>query len=277
MDMIGRINQRRAAMGYAEPARFNDRDWGIDMDLSRAYNDDAESEFEADFDDGDEPPLPLNPVSMATIDTLRTILTGAMLGEEGNAKCSICAEDPIMGSEIVALPCGHWFDSTCIENWFATSNTCPNCRKVVMEIPKEAKRLEKNRLKAELDRLEAQENMVKAELDRRNTEESMLEAEVNRLDAVHRLGTEIDRLDTQVHGLGTEMNRLDAETARLETSVNRFDTEMPQEAEQKEEEADVQMEDEDEDMLDVYEEAAEEQSPDNSFDTELELVRQHRG
>lgn len=292
MDMIGRINQRRAAVGYGDPARFNDTDWGMDLGLSRAFNDDDDAEFEADFDGGDEPSLPLNPVSTATVNTLRTILTAEMLGEDKTTKCSICAEDSSIGSEVVALPCGHWFDSTCIESWFATSNTCPNCREIVTEVPVEVNRLEAaKKLEAEKNLLEAMKSSLESEKELQRTQKIRLnffksqlesyknrrEVEKNRLDIEHnvrefmanKIGVEVNRLEVEVNALQDEVNRRDAAANRLEAEVNTLGIAI-QQKEAAHESADREIdfeneeeleeeEDEDRDLPDDYVDAVEEQ------------------
>ncbi|KFY59592.1 hypothetical protein V496_05627 [Pseudogymnoascus sp. VKM F-4515 (FW-2607)] len=51
-----------------------------------------------------------------------------MLGAEGKAECSVCMDDVVLGEEVVALPCSHWFHETCVKAWLSEHNTCPICR-----------------------------------------------------------------------------------------------------------------------------------------------------
>jgi hypothetical protein len=44
--------------------------------------------------------------------------------------CGICF-DSTYGTSIIVLPCGHNYHKKCIDKWFETSKTCPECRKNV--------------------------------------------------------------------------------------------------------------------------------------------------
>lgn len=51
------------------------------------------------------------------------------LGPEGKGECSVCMDDVAFGTEVVVLPCSHWFHETCASAWLSEHNTCPICRK----------------------------------------------------------------------------------------------------------------------------------------------------
>lgn len=51
-----------------------------------------------------------------------------MLGAEGNAECSICMDDVVLGQEVTVLPCKHWFHGDCVTAWLKEHDTCPHCR-----------------------------------------------------------------------------------------------------------------------------------------------------
>ncbi|KAG4024961.1 hypothetical protein MFRU_076g00080 [Monilinia fructicola] len=52
-----------------------------------------------------------------------------MLGPEGKGECSVCMDDVFLNTEVVVLPCNHWFHETCASAWLSEHNTCPICRK----------------------------------------------------------------------------------------------------------------------------------------------------
>ena len=52
-----------------------------------------------------------------------------LLGPEGKGECSVCMDDVHIGSEVVVLPCTHWFHQECAATWLQEHNTCPICRK----------------------------------------------------------------------------------------------------------------------------------------------------
>ncbi|KAI9054966.1 hypothetical protein LZ554_002109 [Drepanopeziza brunnea f. sp. 'monogermtubi'] len=51
------------------------------------------------------------------------------LGPEGKGECSVCMDDVTFGTEVVVLPCSHWFHEACASAWLSEHNTCPICRK----------------------------------------------------------------------------------------------------------------------------------------------------
>jgi len=52
-----------------------------------------------------------------------------MLGDSGEAECSVCMDSVELGEEVVSLPCQHWFHRNCVTMWLKEHNTCPICRK----------------------------------------------------------------------------------------------------------------------------------------------------
>ncbi|QSZ33573.1 hypothetical protein DSL72_005141 [Monilinia vaccinii-corymbosi] len=52
-----------------------------------------------------------------------------LLGPEGKGECSVCMDDVFLGTEVVVLPCSHWFHEACASAWLSEHNTCPICRK----------------------------------------------------------------------------------------------------------------------------------------------------
>lgn len=49
--------------------------------------------------------------------------------------CSICFELMLSKDILVHLNCGHVFHKVCIEKWFESSKTCPECRKRITKNP----------------------------------------------------------------------------------------------------------------------------------------------
>jgi E3 ubiquitin-protein ligase RNF115/126 len=70
------------------------------------------------------------PASQADIDALpRKKVTRDMLGDDGNADCSICMDAVTPEEEVTELPCKHWFHHQCVSAWLKEHDTCPHCRK----------------------------------------------------------------------------------------------------------------------------------------------------
>ncbi|EEP81625.1 predicted protein [Uncinocarpus reesii 1704] len=56
-----------------------------------------------------------------------------MLGHDGKAECSICMDNVEIAEKVTELPCKHWFHGTCISAWLIEHDTCPHCRRGIME------------------------------------------------------------------------------------------------------------------------------------------------
>lgn len=56
-----------------------------------------------------------------------------MLGPDGRAECSICMDEVDVGDEVTELPCHHWFHQQCVGMWLGEHDTCPHCRKGIMD------------------------------------------------------------------------------------------------------------------------------------------------
>ncbi|KAK9054877.1 hypothetical protein SSX86_025956 [Deinandra increscens subsp. villosa] len=51
-------------------------------------------------------------------------------------ECSICLEDFVDGQNVRVLPhCGHEFHVRCVDKWFESHSSCPNCRNCLLEQP----------------------------------------------------------------------------------------------------------------------------------------------
>jgi len=60
-----------------------------------------------------------------------------MLGPDGRAECSICMDEVNVGDEVTELPCHHWFHQQCVGMWLGEHDTCPHCRKRIMDHSKQ--------------------------------------------------------------------------------------------------------------------------------------------
>lgn len=76
------------------------------------------------------------PASQEAISALpKKTLDEKMLGPEAKGECSICMDDVKVGDEVMVLPCNHWFDEACVRAWLSEHNTCPICRKGIIDRP----------------------------------------------------------------------------------------------------------------------------------------------
>ncbi|KAK8935912.1 RING-H2 finger protein ATL45 [Platanthera zijinensis] len=61
-------------------------------------------------------------------------LSAAIYGGGSEQECSVCLAELEEGEKVKVIPvCGHIFHPACIDRWFATSCSCPLCRR--SEIP----------------------------------------------------------------------------------------------------------------------------------------------
>ena len=81
-------------------------------------------------------PFPGMPIQLQkpkkTIPNLKEIfgetkLTQSILDKGEQKKCSICLEDFELGTNIIYLPCFHYYHAKCIETWVKNSDKCPLC------------------------------------------------------------------------------------------------------------------------------------------------------
>ncbi len=78
------------------------------------------------------------PASAAAIQALpKRKVIESMLGDNGQAECSICMDNVEIGFEVTVLPCTHWFHEDCVGAWLKEHDTCPHCRQGIM--PKEGR------------------------------------------------------------------------------------------------------------------------------------------
>ena len=66
-----------------------------------------------------------HPASREQIDALSTSVVDS---SHVQSSCSICLESFRRSEEIKHLPCGHFFHSSCINQWLEIDNRCPCCR-----------------------------------------------------------------------------------------------------------------------------------------------------
>ncbi|KAJ8071353.1 hypothetical protein OCU04_001684 [Sclerotinia nivalis] len=72
-------------------------------------------------------PGPASPDAISALP--KKALDEKMLGPEGRGECSVCMDDVFLTTEVVVLPCTHWFHEACASAWLSEHNTCPICRK----------------------------------------------------------------------------------------------------------------------------------------------------
>ncbi|KAL2930087.1 putative E3 ubiquitin-protein ligase RHY1A, partial [Bienertia sinuspersici] len=51
---------------------------------------------------------------------------------KASTECSICLENFVEGNELINLPCGHRFHTSCLYPWLQTCGECPYCRSCIM-------------------------------------------------------------------------------------------------------------------------------------------------
>jgi hypothetical protein len=67
----------------------------------------------------------------ATVEEKSEIATGGKVNP--TEECAICF-DELSSGELMALPCGHVFHTTCVSNWLARHPFCPHCRINVLSL-----------------------------------------------------------------------------------------------------------------------------------------------
>ncbi|PGH06230.1 hypothetical protein AJ80_08199 [Polytolypa hystricis UAMH7299] len=60
-------------------------------------------------------------------------MDATLMGSDGKAECSICMDSVEIGYEVTVLPCTHWFHEACIGAWLREHDTCPHCRRGIMQ------------------------------------------------------------------------------------------------------------------------------------------------
>ena len=74
------------------------------------------------------------PASEEAIRSLRKKkVDNEMLGDDGQAECSICMDNVELGNDVAVLPCDHWFHGDCVTSWLKEHDTCPHCRKPISD------------------------------------------------------------------------------------------------------------------------------------------------
>ncbi|VDO04816.1 unnamed protein product [Rodentolepis nana] len=66
---------------------------------------------------------------------LRTLIPSqpiSIKGDDHKLECNICLCDYRTGQKVRHLPCGHVFHRECVDKWLANAETCPKCRKHVV-------------------------------------------------------------------------------------------------------------------------------------------------
>jgi len=59
-------------------------------------------------------------------------VTSGFLAAPGAPKeCAICLENLVQGESLRGVPCAHYLHRACLDQWLATSGSCPVCRKPV--------------------------------------------------------------------------------------------------------------------------------------------------
>ncbi|KAF2817399.1 uncharacterized protein BDZ99DRAFT_513643 [Mytilinidion resinicola] len=76
-------------------------------------------------------PGPATPEAIGSLP--KKIITIEDLGPDGRAECSICMDEVTVGEEVAQLPCHHWFHQPCVAMWLGEHDTCPHCRKGIMD------------------------------------------------------------------------------------------------------------------------------------------------
>ena len=133
VDFYYELNPRRKALGYSF-IQLDEREWGMQYDdmLSESEDGDGQPNGEhweqwAEANDPNSNPT-YHPASDASIAALPQKTFGDVENPE-QAKCLVCIQAFVDDAVVAELPCGHYFDVECAQNWLKKSNSCPACRK----------------------------------------------------------------------------------------------------------------------------------------------------
>ncbi|KAJ5919365.1 hypothetical protein N7466_010308 [Penicillium verhagenii] len=63
-----------------------------------------------------------------TLASLTRKAVGELVSAGKETDCAICRENVAANSDVIVLPCEHWFCVRCITTWLRDNNSCPMCR-----------------------------------------------------------------------------------------------------------------------------------------------------
>ena len=58
--------------------------------------------------------------------------------------CIFCQDEYAEGDSVRTLPCAHAFHAACVDEWLRANDSCPMCKRPVVEEEEEEAELEKN-------------------------------------------------------------------------------------------------------------------------------------
>lgn len=148
--------------------------------------------------------------------------------------CSICSELFSTSTDISAALCGHVFHYTCLTQWIAKSETCPQCRKIVSKnnvIPKlyfedeagdeanfETRHDQVTTLTEKLKQTDLQVTHLYEVID------SMLLSDMEKERTIGTLKTELNHTKTVIEDLKTEVAHLHSENSKAASYQNDITT-----------------------------------------------------
>ncbi|KAK5174789.1 uncharacterized protein LTR77_001872 [Saxophila tyrrhenica] len=82
-----------------------------------------------------EDPHSIAPVLNGASDDTIAALPIKKYVHDGDEKrqCQVCKEDFVDGEKVLVLPCKHFFDRYCIQQWLKNKSSCPECRGPIPE------------------------------------------------------------------------------------------------------------------------------------------------